>query len=194
MTRHVLSNILRISTYDRRKLFFAFLIVIIALQVDIGISAVADIVSKQTITFWGIVAFTIIAAVYAVGQFFVLGMVKAKNRDNKIRSGDTKVEYITTIVQYILTAIMLFVVLQILLISEYYTQLLSVATAISYGLAIFLMSLLAYRFFSWFKRNRSLVVLLYSLAAAAITVNAMDTIIYYDVILLGKPPHYLIQV
>jgi hypothetical protein len=49
------------------------------------------------------------------------------------------------------------------------------------------MSILAYRLFSWFKLNKSPVVLLYGLAAAAITVNAIDTIVYYDAILLSKP-------
>lgn len=82
---------------------------------------------------------------------------------------------------------MVFVVLQIIITSHYYTNLLSAATTISYGLTIFLMSILAYRLFSWFKLNKSPVVLLYGLATAAITVNAIDTIVYYDAILLSKP-------
>src|SRR5262249_36108769 len=53
--------------------------------------------------------------------------------------------------------------------------------------AIFLMGMLAYRLLSWFRLNRSLVVLLYGMAAAAITLNCVDTIVYYDAILLGKP-------
>jgi hypothetical protein len=48
------------------------------------------------------------------------------------------------------------------------------------------MTLLTYRLFSWFKRYRSLVVLLYSLAAATITLNAIVSIIINIVPLLGK--------
>ena len=115
-------------------------------------------------------------------------MVKAKNKEIRIESG-----YIRTLnkivpkVQYVLTAIIVFVVLQIVVTSLYYTNLLSAATTISYGLAILLMSILTYRLFSWFKLNRSLVVLLYCLASTEINVNAVDTIVYYDAILLDKP-------
>lgn len=125
--------------------------------------------------------------IYVGGQYFILGLVKAKNKETDIKPHFLSISSKTvTIVQYFLTAIMVFVVLQIIITSDYYTDLLSAATTVSYGLAIFLMSILAYRLFSWFKLNRSPVVLLYGLAAAAITVNAVDTIVYYDAILLGK--------
>ena len=58
---------------------------------------------------------------------------------------------------------MVLVVLQIFIVSHYYTNLLTASTVMSYGLAVFLMSILAFRLFSWFKLNRSLVVLLYGL-------------------------------
>jgi hypothetical protein len=159
----------------------------IALIIDISISSIADIVSKQAVTFWGITLFIVISAVYTAGQYLILGMIKVKNKESKIQSlyGRT-LDKTVIIVQYVLTAIMIFVVLQVVVTSHYYTSLLIAATTISYGLAIFLMSLLAYRFFSWLKINKSLVVVLYGLAAAIITVNAVDTIVYYDVILLGK--------
>jgi hypothetical protein len=49
------------------------------------------------------------------------------------------------------------------------------------------MSLLAYRLLYWFKLNRRYVVLLYGLAAAAMAVNAIDSIVYFDAILISKP-------
>lgn len=70
-----------ISRYDRRKLFITFLIVMIALVVDVSISNIADIVSNQTVTFWGLSLFIVISAVYIVGQYIILGMVKAKNKE-----------------------------------------------------------------------------------------------------------------
>lgn len=126
--------------------------------------------------------------IYVVGQYFILGLVKAKNKETDIKPHFLSISSKTvTIVLYFLTAITVFVVLQIIITSHYYTNLLSAATTISYGLAIFLMSILAYRLFSWSKLNKSPVVLLYGLAVAAITVNAIDTIVYYDAILLSKP-------
>ena len=179
---------LAISQYDGRKLFVMFLIVMVALVIEYGISNVADILSKQITTFQGIALFIVIAAIYVVGQYFILQMIKAKNRESKIKAPFSKlVTKSVTIVNYVLAAIMVFIILQIAFVSHYYTNLLSMSVAISYGLAIFLMSILAYRLLLWFRLNKSLVVLLYGLAAAAFVLNGIDTIVYYDAILLGKP-------
>ena len=45
-------------------------------------------------------------------------------------------------IYYLMIAILIFVILQLLIFSEYYTALLSIAPTISYGLAAFLMILL----------------------------------------------------
>jgi len=160
----------------------------IALLVEYGISNVADIVSKQIVTPLGIALFIVIAAIYVTGQYVILEMIKAKNRETQLKPPlSVAVNKAVTVVQFALAAIMVFVVLEIVVTSSYVTNLLSLATGISYGLAIFLMGMLAYRLLSWFRLNRSLVVLLYGMGAAAITLNCVDTIVYYDAILLGKP-------
>jgi hypothetical protein len=152
-----------------------------ALMIDNLISTVADLVSKLAATFWGVALFTGIAAIYAFGQYFILEMVKAKNKESQVKPPNSKpLEKTITLVQYVLAAIMVLVVLQIFIVSHYYTNLLTASTVISYGLTVFLMSILAFRLFSWFKLNRSL-------AAAGIIVNAMVTIIINAVPLLGKP-------
>jgi hypothetical protein len=184
----------RVTGYDRKKLFVMFLIVMTTLTIDLSISSVADIVSKQAVTFWGIVIFTIIAGIFIVGQFFILYMIKAKNNESKLKSANIiRLEKTVTIVQYVLTAIMVFVVLQIAVISQYYIHLLTAAVTVSYGLATFLLGLLAYRLFSWFRINKSLVVLIYGLAVAAIAINAIDSLVFFDVVLLGKPSMVLPQ-
>ena len=77
---------LAISQYDGRKLFVMFLIVMVALVIEYGISNVADILSKQITTFQGIALFIVIAAIYVVGQYFILQMIKATNRESKIKA------------------------------------------------------------------------------------------------------------
>lgn len=42
-----------ISQYDRRKLLITFLVVMSIVIIDISISSIADIVSKQAVTFLG---------------------------------------------------------------------------------------------------------------------------------------------
>jgi hypothetical protein len=57
-----------------------FIIVMIALTTDVSISNVADIISKQAVSFWGIFLFTVIATIYIVGQFFILQMIKDNSK------------------------------------------------------------------------------------------------------------------
>jgi hypothetical protein len=158
-------------------MFLLFLVVMIALTIDIGISVVADIVAKQAVSLLGITLFVVISGIYCVGQFFILEMVKAKNRENRILSSNPNrfFDRVVTIVQYVLVAIMILVVIQILSTSHYYTYLLIAAVAASYGLATVLMGFLTFRLFSWLRINRSLVLLLYALAAAAITYLLSNT-------------------
>jgi hypothetical protein len=149
----------------------------------------ADILSKFAVTFWGISLFIIIAAIFVFGQFYVLAMVRAKNKESQFKPRNAnQLEKLMTAFQYSFAVIMVIVVLQIVSTNHYYTHFLTLSIVTSYCLTVFFMSLLAYKLFSWFKLNRRLVVLCYGLAAAMIVVNAVDSIILNVVPLLGKPP------
>ena len=52
-----------------------------------------------------------------------------------------------------------------------------------------MMGILADRFFSWFRTNRSIVVLVYGLATAALSVNAGFTLAYVGDLLTNQPPY-----
>jgi hypothetical protein len=72
--------------------------------------------------------------------------------------------------------------------SSYHILVLNTAIFISYGLSLILLSLLAKHFFSWFKLNHNLVVLVYALAISMISINAAITIIYINT-QLNESPH-----
>jgi hypothetical protein len=157
------------------------------LIIDSQISIVADIVVPQIISFWGVALFVIISAVYVAGQYLMLQMVKAKIRQSKFKPAHIDItEKFVTVIQYTLAAITIAAVIEVLAMAAYHTDLLIVATTISYGLAIILMGFLAWRLFSWFRINKSLIVLLYGLAASTIIVNSVATILFFDIVLLGK--------
>ena len=173
--------------YERRKLFVMFLILISALTVDVSISD-----AVPAVTIWGIVTFIVVAGIFIAGQFFILNMIKAKNNETEHRylhepNVSSKLDKTVTSTQYVLAAIMVIVVLQMVVISHYYTDLLTAAVAISYGLAATLLGVLAYRLFSWYKINKSIVILIYALAYCIVVVNAIDSLVLFDAILLGKP-------
>jgi hypothetical protein len=179
----------RPNIFEDRKLFTIFFIIMVALTIDISIGTTQDFLIDFAVSFWGILLFTLIAAVYLFGSFFMLRTVRTKSRENNSASSRdlSMLRKAVTPVHYALMAIMAIVLMQVIATSQYYTIMLTLAYAISYGLAIFLLGLLAYRFFSWFKINRSLLILLYGLAAAFMVANAISTIVLFEFILLQKP-------
>jgi hypothetical protein len=173
-----------------KKFFTIFLVILIAQFIDLTLGTLPDLFVDFAVSPIGIGLFITIAMIYGIGQYIVLNTVKAaiKQSEAKVWTNVNLVRNAVTITQYVLIAMMVLIVLQIVINSSYYTSLLSIGATISYGLAAILTGLLAYWFLSWFRRNRALVVLMYGLAAAMISVNAIDTIIYFDIVIFGAKP------
>jgi hypothetical protein len=157
----------------------------VALIVDNSLSINADIFRDQIVSFWSVVLFVAIFAVYAFGQFFILEMVKAKNKQVSGSIGIS--ENVITIVQYALTSIIVIVISEVLFSSQYHRDLLIASTTISHGAAIFLTALLAWKLFSWFKiHKKQSLVLLFGLAAALIALTSITYLFWSDAVLAMK--------
>jgi hypothetical protein len=182
------SGILRRINYSDRKLFVVFFVMMTALVVENSFSQVSDIVTDQIVSFWGLALFIVIAAVYAVGQFFMLEIIKSKTRQRRTSDTMRTSESVITIVQYVLTSVVVFIILQMVFSSQYYKDLLIVSATISIGVVIFLTILLSKRLLSWYKMYRQPIVLLFGLAAAGIVVFTMGKLIWADSALLTKDP------
>src|SRR5215211_6514101 len=134
-------------TYSNRKIFVLFLILIVVQAIDATIGNLADIFRDFAVSFWGVALFVGFSIIYGFGQYFLLNIVKAKNKEQDIKRTHFKMlEKTVTAVQYILIAIMVFVVLQIIFMSQYYTAVLNIAVTISAGFAVYILGLLAYWF------------------------------------------------
>jgi hypothetical protein len=157
-----------------------------ALAIEQSYSQVADFVSDQIASFWGIVLFVITSSIYLFGSFVILEMIKAKNRESGLTSM-RMVEFIITIIQYILSSIVIIVVLQVLFSSQYNKDFLTATYNISYLSSIFLTVILAWKLFSWYKIQKKPIVLLYGLGALFIVLNLISSIVWTDAILLQKP-------
>jgi hypothetical protein len=157
-----------------------------ALAIEQSYSQVADFVSNQIASFWGVVLFVITSSIYLFESFVILEMIKAKNRESGLTSM-RMVEFIITIIQYILSSIVVIVVLQVLFSSQYNKDLLTATYNISYLSSIFLTVILAWKLFSWYKIQKKPIVLLYGLGALFIVLNLISSIVWTDAILLQKP-------
>jgi hypothetical protein len=132
------------------------------------INYVSDFIYPQLVTFWGVTFFVIIGGVVIFGQYYLMKFVKKRSRE--IRAKDPYIKWvhkISTGALCALAAIMIFLIFEILVTSQYHTALLVTAMAINLLFTISILSLFAKKLFSWFRSNRnSIVVLLYGASFA----------------------------
>jgi hypothetical protein len=81
------------------------------------------------------------------------------------------------------------VIFQIVITSGYSTVLLTIATWISYTVAIVMTGVLAKKFFSWFKSDRNSTVLLYGLSSVMLAINAAFIVIFVTFVLRNVPEY-----
>jgi len=124
------------------------LVVIVTITVESQIGYIADFIPEQLSSSTGVAIFIVIAAVFMVTQFLILGYVKNLTKETKDRISHLKLlQTGVSIGQYILVAVIALVILQILLIHEYSIITLYITFAISYGLWIVILAVLARSFF-----------------------------------------------
>jgi hypothetical protein len=101
-------------------------------------------------------------------------------------------------VHYVSAALVVFAIFQMLIMSSYNVVLISSTMTVSYVFAIAMMIILGHRFFSWFRLNKSYIILLYGLSSLMLGANLCITLWLVNSVFLVKPnevmPHVLVQV
>lgn len=159
--------------------FILISFIIVALVIDTSIvkisvftGGLADISSNITI-------FTILALIFGLGQYLILGFVRRHEDINLHEPLRLNIIYkFISIIQYVLITILGLLILQMIFTSNYNLIFMEIIIWISYILSIFLLGLLSQRFLSWFKSNHNFVVLAYTLAMMMISINAIFTLVY----------------
>ena len=173
--------------YNNKIISICVLVIVLTLIVD------TYTVSYSTFS-WStydlnIDTFIIIALVFIAGHYLLLDFIKRKSKEIRSKRRDQLhiIHKAVTMINYAILAIFIFVILQIFITSHYNLVGIIAATTISYSLAITMMTLLAYKFLSWFQSNRNYVVLLYGLSAAALSINTGLTLSLVGVVSLDLP-------
>ena len=181
--------LLRALANKNNNIFVLLSIIIILLIVDTSISrATSVVVERISDARFAIFVFTGIVSV-VIGPYFILKFIKKES--TSIRTAErpyfTVIHRIIDFSQYSLAAIFLFVVLQMMIFSYYSIAAITLAVVIGYTLASILMSVLAIKFFEWFRSNRNSVVLLYGLSSGMITINLAFTGLFVTELLQSQP-------
>ena len=124
-------------------------VVTITITVDSQIGYIADFIPELVSSNAGVAAFIAIAIIFAITQYLILAYVKQTNKENRPRALHLSLtNSIVSIAQYVLVGILAFVILQIIMAQQYNILTLYASYAISYGLWMVTLGLLAKAFFS----------------------------------------------
>jgi hypothetical protein len=178
------------SRLNLKTISITFLIVVSFVLVDVVVGSLVDIYRNFITSLAGMSLYVAITGVLAAGTYVILKKTgdKIGRQSSKKQTQENKIAKGVWVIYYLMVAIMVSILVQLFFLSEYYTGLLSIAPTISYGLAAFIMGLLAYHFFSWFARNKSMVVLLYGLASVSASIYVvLVAIIFYIEIFIHQP-------
>jgi hypothetical protein len=179
-----------VSRFDSRKLLILMSVVIITIMVDSEVGIVADFISAQLSSSVGIAVFIAIAIIFAVTQYFILAYVKQSNKETRARALHLDVTHIiVSIAQYVLVGMLAIVIFQILTAQHYNITTIYVSYAVSYGLWIVTLAILARAFLSWYRRsNKNVMVLILTLSMIAYVVNGVTGLAgYIDLLTQQKP-------
>jgi hypothetical protein len=185
--------------FSGKQIFIVVSLVMVALLVDITIIRISELTLKSSSS-WPIGIFTVIVGISLAGQNLILRFIRHKANESTATHKSLRLNTIykvSVVVHYVLAAILVFIILQMLIISRYDVVLLNTAITISYVFGIAMMVILCHRFFSWFRLNKSYVMLLYGLSFIMLAVNACITLWLANNILLARPDvvmqHVMVQ-
>jgi hypothetical protein len=165
-------------------MFVIFSIIIAASIIDTSIVKLSVFTGNFSSTL-NIVVFSVLIAIYAVGQHIILLFIRRKINLNKMHPLNT-IHKIVSIIQYFLISVFFIIVLQMIFYSYYNLFLLKLSTCISYGLSVFILAFLTKRFFSWFRIHHEIIVISYAIAIAILSVNIVFTILTVMDVLKGQ--------
>jgi hypothetical protein len=163
-----------LSTTQKLNLIMGILVALIV--TDILLVRAYDVISKKFIsTDAKEFLFAIISISILSSQYVLMRYVRPRNTGKHARDRTRILQmYITVrIVQYGLGALVVFVIIQILLLSYYSTSLLSVLIIISYSFSAGILCVFIARMLSWTSiKKASIPLIVFVIALGSVTVNA----------------------
>ena len=146
------------SSKSNKRIFIVMSIIISTSILDIAFTKTYCLSTCLSSPTERLPIFLVIVFIYSIGQYFVLEFVKQKSRNIAAKYFHFELFHrIAIIIQSLLLANMIYTIFGMLITSYYYTISLIMSILMSYSLAIFMLGLLAQRFFVWFMPKKNLV-------------------------------------
>jgi hypothetical protein len=140
-------------------------------------------------TDWTTPLFIMLSVLFLILQYFTLSFVRSKNR-HAIEARGLGVQSLSKLVlpvQFVLSGLIVVTILEVVLLNYTDTRIVFFNAIISYSAAIFLLGILAQKFFHWFRLNRNKVVLMYSISSSLLAIKSLFSLALITVMSSGIP-------
>jgi hypothetical protein len=160
------------------------------LSLDTVISVLSAGLGISVSSFIGVVIFVVSAIITIVCQLFILQFVSRASFSVRSRARHIRLMHVgVTVSQYFVITIFIYVILDILLTSSYSSISSLLVTTVSYMVSILLMGIFTVIFLSWYKINRSSVlVLLYGLSFATAVIGSISLLTAWMYVFIEQMP------
>ena len=166
------------------------LILISALIIDTVTANIYDLISKELATSWGLIFFISNSSIiFIIGLQLLLGYVKKKSKNLRTsNSAFNKLYELVKVAQFLIISVFLIMVIQIVTTFQYSIIWLIIIVVVSSIPFYITLSLLTYKFFSWYRSNtQNVMVLLYGLATGCLLMGQALLDIGVNSVLLDAP-------
>ena len=163
------------SNFGAKKLNILIYLLIAVLSLDTVINQLSSGLGITVSSFTGVTLFVVLGVITIVCQLFILQFVSRTSFT--VRS---KVKHIrrmhvgVTVFQYFMIILFVYVMMEIVFTESYSSISSLLVTFVSYSVSILLMGIFTVIFLSWYKGNRSsILVLLYGLSFATVVIASI---------------------
>jgi hypothetical protein len=138
-----------------------------------------------------LILFSVNSSLCLLLQYFIIKQVKGSVRTDRLHGRlRVRIFYLISLTSLcIMAALIGFMIFQQFYYSYFYTLLTISVISVSYGTGAALMILLSFLFFSWYKSNHSLIVLLYFISILVIAFHLIVTATYVNMKMNIRPSY-----
>jgi hypothetical protein len=157
---------------------------IVLLFTDLYVSSITDVAVGFTQSplgfglFLAILGSSLIASIIVINRVFAI--IKEKSSFDKFAK-------MLRVVQIIIYSLLIILLLDIFIDSQYFTISLTTIMLVSYGSSILMSIFVSYKLFSWFRENKNKFAFIFGLSIFFLFVNNVVSILLFGTLLSEKP-------
>jgi hypothetical protein len=170
-------------------LLFTFIIINVLLIIDTSMVRISTFTGGMFPLEKYMILFILIYAAYATGNVIIIRLVSSHiHSASRAKSLLFKSFFVgLTATQYVILFMILILIFQILTNKSYSVWILKSISFNSYVMGGIILCMLSYKLFSWYRRNKSVILILYFFAMSLICANSFLMVYTLQIQLASKP-------